>query len=105
VSARRFIGLEDLLGRRVVDSQGAVVGHIGEVRAEKRGDAYLVTEYLLGSGAWTERLSIVRRLSGRRARVLVARWDQMDLRRPDAPRLTCAASELRIERPRSARQD
>jgi sporulation protein YlmC with PRC-barrel domain len=100
VTAHRFVRLEDLLGRRVVDAHGTIVGRIGEVRAERRGDVHEVTEYLLGSGALVERLSIVRRLLGRRARVVVVRWDQMDLHHPEAPRLTCAASELKVEAPR-----
>jgi sporulation protein YlmC with PRC-barrel domain len=99
VSGRRFVRLEDLLGRRVTDAQGAVVGRIGEVRAERRGDAHEVTEYLLGSGALLERLSIAGHLFKRQTHIIVARWDQIDISRPDAPRLTCAADELKIERP------
>jgi hypothetical protein len=96
VSAR-FVRLEDLVGRRVLDRAGRSVGRIGEVRAERRGNVHEVTEYLLGSGAFLERLAIVTRLFGRRPRVLVARWDQIDIRRPEAPRLTCEASELKVE--------
>ena len=99
MSAPRFVRLEDLLGRRVIDAQGAAVGRIREVRAEPRGDAHEVTEYLLGSGALLERLSIVGRLVGRRTREIVVRWDQIDISRPAAPRLTCTVGELRVERP------
>jgi hypothetical protein len=94
---RQLVHLEDLLGRRVETENGALVGRIEEVRAERRGNDYEVTEFLLGSGALVERLSIVTRVFGSRPRTLVARWDQIDISRPTAPRLTCAIDDLKVE--------
>jgi len=98
LAPRRFVRLEDVIGRKVRTADGAVVGHIEEVRAERRGDDHEVTEYLLGSGALLERLAMVKRLFGRPARMIVARWDQIDIHRPDRPTLTCRVEELKRER-------
>jgi len=94
----RFIHLEDLLGRGVLAEDGRRVGRIEEIRAERRGDDYEVTEYLLGPGALVERLSIVHRLLGRQPRMSVARWNQIDITAPGRPRLTCPFDELEVKR-------
>ena len=94
--ASRFIRLEDLLGRRVVGEDGCAVGRIEEVQAERRGTDYEVTNFLLGTGALIERLSLVHRLLGRRPRTYVARWDQIDVTTPKRPRLTCRVDELEV---------
>jgi hypothetical protein len=92
---RRFVRVEDLVGRRVRDARGRSVGRIEEIRAERRADGtHEVVEYHLGTAALLERLAIVRRLLGRTPQMLVVRWDQLDLRHPEAPVLTCAAGEL-----------
>jgi hypothetical protein len=57
-----------------------------------------VTEYHLGSGAMLERLAIVRHLFGRQSDMIIARWDQIDVRRPDALALTCPVEELTHEK-------
>jgi hypothetical protein len=93
--ARRMVRVEEIVGRKVRLTTGEVVGRIEEIRAERRGDEHEVVEYHLGSGALLERLAIVRRVLGRKARLLIARWDQIDLRRPDAPTLTCGVQELK----------
>jgi sporulation protein YlmC with PRC-barrel domain len=92
---RRIVRVEDLVGRRVSTADGTVVGRIEEIRARRRNDEHEVTEYLLGTGALLERLALVQRLFGRRRRTLVARWDQIDISRPDKPTLTCGVDELR----------
>jgi hypothetical protein len=97
MSRPRRVHLEDFLGHAVCDPDGRRVGHIEEVRAVRRGDRYEVVEYLLGVGALITRLSIVRRLLGRKPRTLVASWDQMDISNPDRPRLTCPADRLAVE--------
>lgn len=94
---RRLVRVEDLVGRPVRDGGGRVVGRIEDVRVERRGEAYEVVEYRLGAGALLERFALVRRWFGRRPAMLVARWDQIDVGRPESPRLTCAAEELRHE--------
>jgi hypothetical protein len=92
---RAVVRVEDLVGRPVTTRDGAVVGRIEEIRARRRDDQHEVTEYLLGSGALLERFALVQRLFGRRSHKLVARWDQIDISRPDKPTLTCAVDELR----------
>jgi len=91
---RRLVRVEDLIGQRVRERSGRVVGRIEEICAEPRGERYEVTEYHLGSGALLERLAIVRHLFGRRSDTIVARWDQIDVQRPDAPVVTCPVEEL-----------
>jgi hypothetical protein len=100
VSARRrIVRVQDLLGRRVRTSDGRMVGRIEEMVAQRRtnGD-HEVVEYHLGTGALLERLAIARRVLGRRPQMLIARWDQIDIRRPDAPVLTCGVEELQHDR-------
>jgi len=96
----RRVYVHDLLGRKVRTVSGEIAGRIEEVRAEARGDHYEITEYLLGPGALEERLSIARLRWRDSDRTVVARWDQIDISRPDAPRLTCSTDALKIERPR-----
>ena len=95
---RRFVHLEDLLGRAVRAPDGRVAGRIEEARVERRGEEYELTEFLLGGGALMERLSLVRRLLGRQPRTYVARWDQIDITTPARPRLTCRLEDLKVER-------
>ncbi len=97
MSDRRLVRVEELVGRRVCAADGRAVGRIEDVRAERRGEVYEVVEYRLGAGALLERFALVRRWFGRRPATLVARWDQIDVRRPEAPRLTCAVEDLRHE--------
>jgi hypothetical protein len=94
---RRRVRVEDLLGRRVHDAEGRPVGRIEEIRVKRRNDAYEVAEYLLGTGALVERLALIWRWFGRRPQMLVARWDQLDIHRPEQPVITCAIEELRHE--------
>jgi hypothetical protein len=98
VTRRRFlVHLEDLLGRRVQTPNGQRVGRIEEIRAERHGNDYEVTEYLLGTAALVERLSIVSRLLRREPRTFIARWDQIDITRPEHPRLMCPIEQLRVK--------
>jgi len=97
VSARRYVRLDELLGSQVRAADGRDVGRIEEIRVKRRNDAYEVDEYLLGSGALFERLALVHRWFKRKPQLLVARWDQVDVRHPDRPVLTCAVEELKHE--------
>lgn len=45
---KREIRLEDLVGRRVLDAKGSVVGRIREVEAEWHGHECVVTSFHLG---------------------------------------------------------
>jgi hypothetical protein len=95
---RQIVRVEDLIGRRVRAAGGRVVGRIEEICAERRANGdHEVVEYHLGTGALLERLALVRRLLGRQPRTLIARWDQIDIHRPEAPVLTCHVEELRDE--------
>ncbi|MGA8810598.1 MAG: PRC-barrel domain containing protein [Thermoanaerobaculia bacterium] len=96
--------LELLLGARVVDVNGARVGRIEEVLADRDGDELLVTHYLVGRYGLFERFSILHigigllRYLGSRARSVDPHripWDRMDLSDADHPRLTCAIDELK----------
>jgi hypothetical protein len=95
---RRLVRVEDLIGQRVRERSGRVVGRIEEIRAEQRGDRYEVTEYHLGTGAMLERLAIIGHLFRPRSDAIIARWDQIDIQRPDAPVLTCPIEELKHEK-------
>jgi sporulation protein YlmC with PRC-barrel domain len=95
---RRVVRVEDLIGRRVRERSGRVVGRIEEIRAEQKDGRYQVTEYHLGTGAMLERLAIVRHLFRLQSDTIIARWDQIDIQRPDAPVLTCAVEELKHEK-------
>src|SRR5689334_23167256 len=89
--------VEQLLGRKVTDAAGVVVGRLEEFRARRNGDAWEVTEFDLGRTALLERLA-VRHFSwlvpGDRPAGYRARWDQIDLSDPDHPRLTVTIDEL-----------
>jgi sporulation protein YlmC with PRC-barrel domain len=99
------IRLEHLLGRRVVDGRGRVVGRLEEVHAEREEGEWIVREYVLGLGGLVERLAagaLVASLLGRLApepERRVVPWDALDLSDAERPRLTRPLSELR---PRAA---
>ncbi|OLE97884.1 MAG: hypothetical protein AUG75_03015 [Cyanobacteria bacterium 13_1_20CM_4_61_6] len=94
------VRLEEILGKRGVAPDGTTVGRLEEVRARRHGDDHEVTEYLIGTGALLERLSIVRRLLRREVHMVVARWDQLDITGHKRLHLLCSAGDLKIERPR-----
>jgi sporulation protein YlmC with PRC-barrel domain len=99
---RQEIHLELLLGKRVFALNGQSIGRLEEVRAElnARGHCF-VTEFLIGSYAFLERLSafrmgreIMRTLRLRRKEGYRVRWEQLDLSDPRRPRLLCEVDEL-----------
>src|SRR5689334_10852551 len=89
--------LDSLIGREVWTADDRKVGRLEEGRAERRGGAWVITEWMIGPAGLFERLGISARsvVSGRRRRGYIARWDQLDLRNPTRPRLSCPVSELR----------
>ena len=95
------ISISELLGKRVVDSEGQRIGRIHEVRVQ-RGDEFCpVEEYLVGKRAMLQRLAtwavpagIAGMLESRFAKGFGIRWDQMDLSDPDHPRTTVRKEEL-----------
>ena len=99
--AKRQLHVERLLGEKVLALNGVSIGRLEEIRTEiKRGHFY-VTEFLVGSYAFLERVAAwrigrellsvfgVRRNEGYRIR-----WDQIDLSDPRRLRLTCEVDEL-----------
>ena len=98
----RELHLEMLIGRRVFDPHGKVVGRLEEVRVEERDGEYVVSEFHVGKHAMFERLmggpvgSSLLRLLGRRAYTpLAIPWEMLDLSNPRRPRITKPAAELR----------
>jgi hypothetical protein len=92
----REVRLDRLLGRQVLAGNNQPVGRLEEFRAEKRGAAFLITEYVIGVTGLAERLGVgVNLLFGRQGGGYVARWDQLDVSDTDHPRLTCSVEELR----------
>ena len=89
--------LEALLGRRVRDRNGRVVGRLEEFRARREGEHWVVTEYDIGPAALLERLA-ARHLGmpwPGRVRGYRATWNQVDISDPDRPILTCGVDELK----------
>lgn len=100
--ANSEIHLELLLGKKVLDSTGKLVGHIQEVQAEQQGNEWVVQEYLLGTNALVKRLSAWRIALGLRksgvskiSNEYRIPWDKLDLTDPGRPRLYCTIDELR----------
>ncbi|MFL6279974.1 MAG: hypothetical protein ACJ731_07680 [Vicinamibacterales bacterium] len=91
------VRLDRLIGRRVLTGNNRSLGRLEECRAERRGDSWIVTEWVIGSAGLLERLGLgVRMILGIRAgKSFVARWDQLDLSNPDAPRLNCSLEEVK----------
>ena len=93
------VRLDRLLGREVHTANNRRLGRLEEFRAERRGTEWVVTEYVVGAAGLIERLGLgVRLVLGTdRAGGYVVRWDQMDLTKPDHPRVSCSVDELRRE--------
>lgn len=91
--------LDRLIGREVHTANNRRLGHLEEFRAERRGDDWFISEYVIGTAGLVERLGIgVRLILGMKpGGGYVVRWDQLDVSDPDRPRLTCPVDELRHE--------
>lgn len=93
--------VERLLGCRVRDIDGEVVGRIEEMRAEVVDGELVVLEYHVGSAALFERiagfatslpfLGVLRRTP----RGCIVRWSDMDLSNPSRPAVRMSRRELR----------
>lgn len=96
------VNLEHLAGRRVLSQRGKNVGYIEEIRSERDGDDFVVTEFHVGVYAAFERLSAsaigvaVLDLFRLRRRDGLYRipWDKLDISDPARPRLLCPTTEL-----------
>jgi hypothetical protein len=91
--------LDRLVGREVYTANNRRLGRLHEFRADRRGSAWVITEYVIGAAGLAERLGLgIRLVLGiARPRGYVARWNQLDLSVPDRPTLTCSVAELRRE--------
>lgn len=89
--------LDRLLGRRVLTANNRSLGRLEEFHVERRGNDWIVTEFVIGVAGLAERLGMGARLilGVARASGFVARWDQLNLENPDRPRLTCPVEDLK----------
>jgi sporulation protein YlmC with PRC-barrel domain len=95
------ISISELLGKRVVDSEGQPVGRIHEIRVE-RGDEFCPVEaYIVGKRAVLQRLAswavpshIGQMIESRIAKGFGIAWNQMDLSDPEHPRTTVPKKDL-----------
>ena len=102
MSPPRELHLELLIGRKVYDPAGKVVGRLEEVRVEERDGGHVVSEFHVGKYALFERLmggpvgrSLLRLLGrGRVHTALAIPWEILDLGNPRRPRISRPATEL-----------
>jgi len=94
---RIALRLDRLVGRQVLTRNGRRLGRIEEFRAQRRGATWVITEYVIGTAGFLERLGLGARLilGIKPHGGYVARWDQLDLTDADRPRLNCSVEELR----------
>jgi sporulation protein YlmC with PRC-barrel domain len=97
----RELHLELLIGQRVFDPHGKVVGRLEEVPVDERDGECVVREFHVGAYAMFERLmggpvgGSLLRLLGRRAYTpLVIPWEMLDLSNPRRLRITRPATDL-----------
>ena len=95
------VHVERLLGRRVRDIDGAVVGRIEELRAETVDGELVVIEFHLGPAALLERIGRFALKLPFLALLPVPKWAYrvgwafIDLADPDRPVLRCSRHDLR----------
>jgi hypothetical protein len=97
----REVRLETLVGRRVVDSDGHLVGHLEEVVARREGRALIVVEFRLGAYALMHRLAdaamgrvLLRVLPFSRPLLYRVPWRVLDLSDPARPTFRGRREEL-----------
>ena len=100
--------VERVIGKKVRDAGGTVVGRIGELIVENVDGDYVLTEVHIGPSALLERVGgFVTRLPYFAA-VRIPRWlyrvpwDQFDWTNRDAPRLRVRKEDLDLVRKRQA---
>lgn len=97
------VHVELLLGTKVRDIDGNVIGRIEEFRAAREEQSCRIEAYLIGASALIERLSawtlvrpIARALHARKLYQLYeVRWQDMDLTDPRRPTLRIARKDIR----------
>ncbi|MEO8624540.1 MAG: hypothetical protein ABI625_25890 [bacterium] len=100
ISTAREVHVERLLGRRVRDENGVVLGRLEEFLIETVDDEPAVTEFHIGTAALIERigafflkLPFIGVLGGTPTEYRVA-WNLMDLSDPRRPRVRAAKQQL-----------
>jgi len=95
------VHVEQLLGKKVHDSDGRVVGRLEEFHVGVIDDEHVVTEFLIGPeavlqriGGFLLRLPILRLIPMSKREYCVS-WTLMDLTDPDRPRVHARRAELR----------
>lgn len=91
------VHVELLLGKRVHDAKGRMIGRLMSIQAKREGAFCFVTEYHLGAAGLLSRLGIsTARMFGfdLKRRPQVIPWQLMDLSDPECPRLKIAIEEL-----------
>lgn len=95
----REIQLRDILGVKVVDSEGEDIGKLEEIEAERGEDSCSITSYLVEHRGLLDRLSSWAVTSGMQKRLAKhsrpyrVAWNQMDLSDPHHPK-TLVPKEL-----------
>jgi hypothetical protein len=91
------VRIDDLLGAKVRDANGRVVGRIFEIQAEKEGSDLVLVAYYLGPAALLDRMGVsvltLVGLAARRAPRKVP-WDQLDISDVSAPKLVATDTAL-----------
>ena len=100
MSVTREAHVELLLGRRVRDADGGVIGRLEDFRVDVIHGESCVTEYHVGAAAVVERITgfasclpLIDRLPFLRTEYRV-RWQDMDLSDPRHPRIHLRRAEL-----------
>lgn len=97
------VHIELLVGTKVRDADGHVVGRIEEFRVERDENSCRIESYLIGASGLIERLNastlvrpIARALHARKLYQLYdVRWQDMDLSDPKKPMLRIGMKDLR----------
>ena len=94
------VRIDDLVGAKVRDANGRVVGRIFEICAEHQGPELVVVEYQLGAAALLDRIgiSLLKLIgidAGRTPRKV--RWDELDISNSSAPKLIEAHASPRSQ--------
>ena len=97
----RELQLRTMLGAKVVDSEGAHIGRLEEIEAERGEDSCAINSYIVehrGLLDWVSSWALPSSMQKRLARIQRARpyrvwWNQMDLSDPQHPR-TLVPKEL-----------
>ncbi len=97
----REIRFERLIGQRVCDADGRMIGHLHEVIAKREGQSLVVVEYHLGVYALLHRLAdgvigraLLHAVPGARPKLYRVPWQLLDLSDPERLRVRCRLGAL-----------